>query len=172
MRPPQHSIDAEPILILPTDPAWDMDRIGKEVDENPDHAWVKYQRGEGRYDLLAPHGDDAAADYLLGEPEPLKFHLRRLTVMQLAEVQGIFRREFRAHGENGDYLMSWAKACSYGLADVSGPGSFDLEFSRGALTDASFQRVHDDLGGMAAVSKLGEAIFMISQPLTAAEKKR
>ena len=176
MKPPAHRIDAQPVLVRATDPAWDLDRLDAELDsldpaERSAHPWAAYMAAGTRYDLHADAGNGSAADYLRPGSEPVAWTLRRLSVTQMARVQDMFSREIRREGESSLYEV-WVECVRCGLEDVTGPGAPRLEHRQGKLTEASLSEIHDHCGGLAALAEIGAAIFHLSQPLTDAEKKR
>ena len=178
MRPPQHSIDATPILVLPEDPAWDLDRIEAELEGVPEddrqaHPYAQYQRGDTRYDLHArvtwPGGEGSAADYL-GDGAT-RFILQRLSVEHFAEVQDAFSRELQREGEHSSFVGVWVKAAKYGIAAIE--GDHDIELPRGGrMRETTLRAVVDKHGGLDTLTRIGLAAWRLSQPLTAAEGKR
>lgn len=85
VSPPQHRVDAKPVLIPRTDPAWDHDRIDQEKEslEDPsEHPVEQYWAGDTRYDLEATHSmlgrTVQITDYLKDGVQPTRIHLRRI----------------------------------------------------------------------------------------------
>lgn len=175
MRPPQHSVDAPAVFVLHDDPAWDIDRIERECEglDDPDsHPYAVYLRGETRYQLDAPvkwsGGDNSASEYLTGEP--VRFHLDRLSVMDMTKIQDAFRREFSRHGDDCSFLEVYALAAKLGLKEIS--GAPELDMPRGArVGDSVLRNIVDAYGSIAAVTAIGIAAWNLSKPLTDAEKK-
>lgn len=178
MRTPQHSIDATPVLVLPEDPAWDLDKIeaeieGLDVEARQAHPYAQYQKGETRYDLHArvtwPGGEGSAADYL--KDGGLRFVLQRLSVEHFAEVQDAFSRELQREGEASSFVGVWVKAAKYGIAAIEGDP--DVELPRGGrMREATLRAIVDKHGGLDTLTRIGLAVWRLSQPLSDAEKKR
>jgi len=169
MKPPQHRIDAPAVLILRDDPAWDFERVEAELeelgDDSADHPVTAYFRGATRYDT------GAVESYLQSDKQPLRINIRRLPVDRLARVQDMFTREVSSDGEVSLYSV-WVEAVLGGVVSIEGDGAPELDHRHGKLTAGSLQRIHDELGGLQTISEIGAAVFNLSQPLTAAEKKR
>lgn len=177
MRPPQHSINAVPVYILPDDSAWDIARIDRELDGLSDedaegHPYSVYQRGENRFDLNArvtwAKGEGSAKDYLSGDP--IRFTLHRMSVAEMAEVQDTLSREIKREGANGSYTGVWLKSATYGIASIDGDPR--LRFPAGHVPERVLQVIVDDYGGLASLTAIGLAAYKLTKPLTDAEKKR
>lgn len=174
MRPPQNRIDADPIYILSDDPAWDSDRINTELEgleDSGQHPWIRYLKGEGRFDLYQTIDGHSPAEYLKPDVEPTKFMLRRMGPTNFARVQDMLTREL--HRDEGTSFASvWLEAARCGIVSAEGPKAPKLDASNGRLSEASLQAIMDQCGGLPSVTALGTAAWIVSQPLTDAEKKR
>jgi len=176
VTPPQHAIDASPILVLSTDPAWDDDRIqselaGCEGEEKDAHPFVQYSNGHTRYDLTARStwkgGTGSARDYL--NEGAVMFHLRRHRPMHMAEVQDAFTREFGREGPTA-LLSVWLKSAGYGIKEITGAEDLAFDQKPGAVPESILLAIIDTYG-LKAITKIGSAAFAISQPLRESEKK-
>ena len=177
MRPPQHSIDASPILVLRDDPAWDTDRIDREIDGLSDedraaHPVERYNDGDTRYDLTAKStwkgGTASAGEYLNGGA--VMYHLRRLKLAHEAEVNDAVTRELSAEGANA-FQSVWLKAAMHGIADITGADDISFAPRPGPVPERVLRTVIDRHGGWAAITKIGSAAWTISQALSEGEKK-
>ncbi len=174
IKPPQHSVDATPVFIAPMDPAWDRERIDREIAEHykekaSDHPVRRYWRGETRYDLDAPFCVDGAdltiKDYLTADAT--RWTLRRLSVDERAAYYDL---------ASSGSIQAAAFAVRWGLRKCD---AFDLtRTADGALSEASMQQIVDagdackKDGGMELLISLGSAIGNVSQGITVAEGKR
>lgn len=173
MKPPNHRIGTLRI-IDEQDPAWDRDRIdreldGLEVEQLREHPVMAYQLGHTHFDLdalgtvYAEDGSElsvAARDYLRPEVAPRFFEARRLTPLEVASCMD--------RGEQVGRL--WA----FGLAvkGIEGAGSLTFQVAaRKTATDGQVQAVVDALG-YAVVSRVGQAVLDASRAPTAPEGKR
>lgn len=174
MRPPAHRIDADAVLVLPTDPAWDHDRITRELEdlgEDDPHPVRDYLRGRTRYDLGARVGGASASDYLTGTPA--RFKLRRLSISQRAELEDKLFREAQVHGEAASYSSLWLQACRWGLRDIEGLSGIYLTRSGDQVSEETLRDLFDHYGGLpAGISQIGIAVWRLSEPLRDDEKKR
>jgi hypothetical protein len=176
MKPPQHAIDSSPVLVLPTDPAWDHDRIDAEIAEAEDpesHPWVLYQNGESRYDLTAKFswaGGEASAKEYLGDGAVM-FHLRRHRLAHMAEVQDAMDREFKTDGASA-LLGVWLKSAGYGIKEITGCDDLAFTPGPGSVPEKVLREIMDHHGGLPAITKIGAACWNISRPLSESEKKR
>lgn len=183
MQPPAHRVDAQPVLILPSDPAWDMERIDKERkalrDKRkktkapiPGHPVDRYLSGEGRYDLGAKYpieGEERSAlEYLKSDVSPTRFVLRRLNWREFYRVQ-----DAAAISQNHCALL----ACQIGLEAVeAGDGIQPIELERdasGRISDDCMEilfQLGASLGGDVPVV-VGMSCYAASVPLRAPEKK-
>jgi hypothetical protein len=170
MRPPSHAIDSDPVYILPDDPAWDHERLERESGDDEVHPLAGYFGGETRYDLTAqaPYkGGQVSAGEYLGDGAT-RFHLRRMSVRQMAKVQDMFHRMFRDDDDPGLFEV-WSLCVQYGLAGIEG---MEYRERGGICSESTLQRIYDELGGLAAIERLGTACWRVSQPLSEAEGKR
>ena len=178
MRPPQHSIDANPIFVLIEDPAWDTDRVDQELEgldneARAEHPYLAYHSGSTRYDLNArvtwAGGEGSASDYL-GDGA-CRFTLQRLAPDQFAEIVDSRSREYRREGENASFVGVWVKAARYGIRAIDGDAA--IRFPSGArMSDGVMRQICDRHGGVNAITQIGLASWMLSQPLSEAEGKR
>lgn len=178
MTPPQHSIDATPVFVLIEDPAWDTDRVDRELDgldseAKAKHPYLAYHAGETRYDLNArvtwSGGEGSAADYL-GDGA-CRFTLQRLGPEQFAEIVDSRAREYRREGENSSFVGVWVKAARYGIKAIDGDPA--IRFPPGArMTEGVMRQIFDRHGGVNAMTQIGLAAWQLSQPLSEAEGKR
>ena len=167
---PRHRIDAPIIAVHPADDAWDQAKVEKSAEEHgEDCPFLRYHAGLTRYDLGARGQHGSAQDLLSGNP--VEFHLRRLSTLQLNEVQGLLEREITQDFPipRGAYLL----AARYGLMAVKQGGSTVIDLERpGNLSDKDLEALGTmtDLG-LALVMFIGQASYAASQPLTEAEGK-
>lgn len=177
-QPPQHDIDSTPIVVLAGDPGWDTDRIEAEIKglEGEDlmaHPYVSYMAGRTRYDLSAeckwPGGIGCPGDYLNGTET--RIEIRRMRLRERCEVRDARDRERRRNPDSAAYTEVWLKAARYGIARIT--GSDDLEFRPGEpVPESVLEKLCDRFGGLSAITKIGTAVWILSETLTEAEKKR
>ncbi len=171
-KPPQHALDATPVYVLHTDPAWDNDRIERELEADPEgqHPQVAYYSGATRFDLHAPAqwaGEEtSAAEYLTGRAA--RFELRRLTVHKIAEIRDDIRRAINRDGAGAGLAAVFTKCAKHGLAGISDGVEFDSR--AGVVTDATLGQIYDE-HGPDAIEAIGAAVWRLSQPLSDAEKR-
>lgn len=174
MVPPGHSVDSDPVYILITDPAWDRDRIDEETEKNKEeeHPVLRYLLGESRFDLTAKYMYQgnlvSAAEYLKAPPEA-KFKLRRLSVPQMSEIADLISTAQTVNPESPPLATTWTRCLKYGVVDIE--GSIKCVTRRGVLADSTLMEIYDTLGGLPSVTSVGNAIWLLSQPLTGAEGK-
>lgn len=173
MRLPAHAIDSTPVYILPTDPAWDHDRIDEELaqakKDGLDHPLLAYQRGETRYDINAGEEGSRPVDYLKGKPA--RFLLRRLTVSQYANIHARQLREYRTHGSDGNFSEIYVDCARLGLAGIE-DSPVEYMAAGTETSERTLRALFDRYGSlMAAIEPIGLAVWRLSQPLTDAEKK-
>ncbi len=167
---PRHRIDAPIIAVHPADDAWDAAELEKSSEEHGDDCpFLRYHRGVTRFDLGARNAHGSAQDLLSGQP--VEFHLRRLSTLQLNEVQGMLERELTQDFPipRAAYLL----AARYGLTAVKQGGTSLVDIDRpGNLTEADLQTLGTltDLG-LGLIMFIGQASYAASQPLTEAEGK-
>jgi hypothetical protein len=176
MHPPQHHIDASPILVLSSSENWDLDRVLAELEglteeEKARHPYRVYRSGDSRYSLTAKHtwegGTNSPQEYL--KPGAVQFHLRRHRLDHMAEVQDAFDREIKSDGPAA-MLSVWLKSARYGVSKIV--GADDIEWSgAGNVPEHILRNIMDHHGGLPAISDVGAAAWMISRPLSEAEKK-
>jgi len=173
LTPPQHTPDHEPVFIWRQDPAWDMDRIGRETAEQrlSDASWTHpidhYFSGASRLDLDAVGKVGAeqvtARQYLRGKAT--EFVLRRLPPATYVDVMAQIRRALDA---GDDFPVgSLYLACKEGVRSVRGLDG--LQWVHGELTEQSMHVLLDL--GLGLVMDLGLAVWQYSQPMRDAEKK-
>lgn len=167
---PRHRIDTPIIAVHPADDAWDSERVEKSFKEHgEDCPFYRYHAGQTRYDLGARGEHGSANDLLSGNP--VEFHLRRLSTLQLNEVTGLAEREL-----NQSFPIpraAYLQAARYGLMAVKQGATEVLRLERpGDLTEADIESLGlmTDLG-IGLVLFVGQATYAASQPLTDAEKK-
>lgn len=159
-KPPQHRADATIEFIRLRDPAWDFERINDEIEVHGDeHPVIRYHQGLSRYDLDAPVrlGEvvTTAREYLLPEPAPVVWTLRRLRAGQVARCVDI-------GGVQGQQIAFMAAFVS-----VSG---LDVRLPTKLTTDQHLQQVADAIG-LDLVWEVGRAALEASKGPTSAEKK-
>ena len=167
IKPPQHAVDSVPYLVSVYDPAWDEDRIEREVTEffagnAKAHPVREYHRGETRFDLDAPANVGGATvspkDYL-GEGYT-RIRLRRLMPDEYSTARDLLR----AVGVHKAFEFS----CKWGVSSIDG-----WELARngdGSLTDQQMLAIHDATEGD-LITEIGAAVMAISRSLSSAEKK-
>jgi hypothetical protein len=166
MLPPIHRIDHAVVIVLSFDGAWDSERLNDEeaaiVDDDKEspwqtvdqHPWPRYVGGESRGDLTTVH------QYLIEAEHPVRFHMRRLSLRQLALIRT-------------NPSTSRITALSYALTKVEGA---EVKLDRGgrseshALTDDDMQRLRE-LVGDAGINELGSQALACSAVLLDSEKK-
>jgi len=185
-RPPNHRVNATPVLIINDDPAWDQERIAKDVaeataenerrkedEETPgdadqidigEHPYFRYQRGETRFDLDAQtpwRGTPlSASDYLLPGEEATRFVLRRLRWND-------YHRVLSLAGQGNEAKLC---ACRIGLVRVEGCPDLRIDKDATYRSDDEMQQLHDLEPRLALL--IGSAVWEASQPLRESEKKR
>ncbi len=169
-RPPRHRADAPIVFVHPADPAWDTDKVEQSLTEHEDSCPVqRYNRGATRFDLSAQGEHGCAADFL--GPGAVEYHLRRLSVLQQNEVQGMLEREL-----SQDFPVprsAYLQAARYGLTAVKRDGAEVYEVERPG--NLSVKDV-DALGtateiGIDLLLHIGQAAYVASRPLRDDEKK-
>ena len=166
-------MDAKATFIYPDDPAWDADRIERESAENEEeHPLAAYWRGDTRYDLHArtPYAGEevSAGDYITGEPD--RYHLRRLSVDQIAEVGDLLAREWTREGEHASLQTVWVKCARFGLSGIDSR-AVQYEARGGRVTEGCMRSLFDH-GSMPLIVAIGQAAWNLSKPITEAEGKR
>jgi hypothetical protein len=180
--PTIHTFTHVPVMILPNDSAWNMDKVlpelrslelahgltkpeeGEEVPDPAslpwpslaDHPWNRYWTGASRYDLRT------VVEYIEPGGDPVKFVLRKLVDKDWDRANGMFRR-----GEDEAALRF---SVSRGLMEVEGPVRFRIG-KPGVLTDSETESVRVTFGD-AAFRSIGSAVFVASAMVTEPEKKR
>lgn len=165
IRPPRYAVDARAEYVHVTDDAWDWDRIEQErqqedaaakAEERPavQHLVVKYLSGATRF-VLAGSG---VQEYFKGTPTI--WVLRRLSWDEHTRIRSALERDQRA---------AFVEACRIGIKEVvNGPAA--LVGPPNALTYNDMAILHDISPDLAF--ELGRSVWVASQPLTDAEKKR
>ena len=167
LRPPRHRIDAQPILIIGEDDAWDHKRIeseraslaiqradGKAVDKHPVDA---YLAGDTRYDL----GASGVVEYV-DMSQAWQFVLRRLQSTELYAIDAMLAR--------GAKLLAYRQACVQGLVRIDGPGAPTVQRdASGSLETSTVEALFQLSAGLPAA--IGEAVYVASLALRPDEKK-
>jgi hypothetical protein len=171
-RPPTNRVDSPIVFVHPADDAWDTDAVVKSTEEHgEDSPFSQYHSGATRYDLQAMGAHGAAGD-MLG-PGATEYHLRRLSMLELNEVQGLMEREFAQQFPIP--RSAYLQACRYGLVAIKSDGRDVMELNRrgGSLSvdDVDTLAECTELGP-SLIMHLGQAVYLASQPLRDAEKKR
>ena len=169
LKPPQHRIDASPVIILSQDEgedAWDVDKIEAEKKEFPDavHPVDAYLSGDTRYDLGAmldhPSGGKCRVTDYLDLAKATQFVGRRLRHNEAYAVSS---------GRVGDRLGSMSSACRFALLRVEGPLGIKVERDAYGCSDATMQALFDLRFNLPVL--LGEAFYLASLSLRPDEKK-
>lgn len=165
-RPPQHRADSVPVYVDERDSAWNEDAIRQECAEmrrrgvSPSRHPVNiYHAGTSRYDLGAPYDvlgmQRCASDYL--GPDATKFILRRLGHAEL----------YRMTDMGPSTALGRLYGCRVGLEQVeNGP---KVKRDEWGITEESMEGLF--ALDTALPAKIGAAVYLASQPLTADEKK-
>ena len=165
---PQHTPDATPWLISEKDDAWDHARINSEIAAHglseDEHPFTRYQLAETRYDLDAPFtlpdGQTVPIrDYLRDEHPPARFKLRRLTPDEFATTQDYLLR--------GASSQAYTYAAKVGLTGLEGIDGVTFKKRRGQLEPKLVELLHR----AGVLLEIGSAVYLLSKPLTEAEKK-
>lgn len=172
LRPPQHRADAPIVFVHRTDPAWDHERIDREIKALRDagkpvsqHPVLRYRGGFTRYDL------DTVADYL--GPDATKFYLKRIGLFDWQQIETL--RDMDVTKGAKPRTAYW-RALAVSLQKIeNGP---PLVGEAGAFLVEDFERIaalnyfDEDKGETVDVFyDLGEAAYQASMPLSRAEKK-
>lgn len=163
-KPPRHRIDAPIVYIHPADEAWDTEAIAKSEEEHGRECpWIRYHSGATRFDATE------VQRFLTGSPT--EFHLRRLSTLQLIEVQTMVDREYgqACYTLRTAYLL----ALRYGLTAVKQGGMPFVDLtSPGNLSNSDVETLAQisDIG-ISLLRSIGEAVYLASQPLSEDEKK-
>ncbi len=168
--PPRHRIDAPIIFVHPADDAWDTDKVkGSEDEHGDDCPFLSYHRGDTRFDLAAS-GEHGSANALLSGT-PVEYHLRRLSALQLNEVQGLLERDLMQGSPMG--RMGYLQAARYGLSSIKQGGAELLKLqSPGNLSTPDVEALAQATElGIELLRHIGQAVYQASQPLRDDEKK-
>lgn len=152
--------------------------VDEEREARLRHPVGRYHAGETRYDLSAsdhgPRGPVASVlDYLKPDAEPHRFHLRRLTFRQRAELEAARFAEATRGG--GDPIGRWLKAVRHGVTKIEEGSRVLWELPRpdAALPEEWIEVLGDAVGGPAVnLITLAGAVEKYSAPPTDAEGKR
>ncbi len=159
------------IYIPAEDPAWDDDLVEadkermKEAGESPEeHPVQVYWMGQSRYDITAKlpvcGEPKSVADYLKSDVAHTEFEILPLKVRDYAMAQDL--------RESSKSNQGWLFCIEHGL---NGVGELPID-TRG---DGKRRRVTADgletLGRMGLTYELGLAIYLLSAPVSDAEKK-
>ncbi len=171
-KPPRHRIDAPITFVHPADEAWDQDKVTKSQEEHgEDCPFLRYCKGETRFDLSATMEHGRVDEFFLAEASPIEFRLMRLGVLEYNDVQSTKEREL-LQGKpiaRAAFLM----ACRFGLKSVEQDGRkiVDLD-SPEDLSVADLQKLADLTSvGSDLPILIGQAVYLASQPLRDDEKK-
>lgn len=174
LRPPTHRADAPIVYVHPSDPAWDHERIARELKEyaaaDPvkppsQHPVHRYWDGYTRYDV------DAVAEYL--KPDATRFYFKRIGVVDWQEIESMKEAQIGAGSKPRRAVL---RALSLALTKIeNGP---TLVGEAGALKLEDIDRIaalnYWDDEKNATVDILydvGVAAYTASMPLSKAEKK-
>lgn len=174
LRPPSHRADAPIVYVHPSDPAWDNDRIARELKEyreadppkpESQHPVRRYRDGHTRYDITQ------VQDYI--GPDATKWAFKRIGAFDWQDIEGMRDAQLaRGAKPRTAYLralMISLVKCENGPTLVGECGRWlpeDVE-SIAALSfwDEDSNRTVDVL------YDVGEAAYTASMPLSRAEKK-
>lgn len=175
-RPPQHRADAEAVLILRQDDAWDHERIEAEIaelveefesgsiagddDSRPAHPVEDYWAGRTRFDLDAPRQFRGkvvtAREYLDEAKSPVEFVLRKLDGSKYRRLQS---------KAVVDAVEATHEACRIGVKTCRGLKLPSAKTGRLNREDT------DMLVDLDLDLDIGSAVFALARPLDDAEKK-
>lgn len=164
-RPPKHRVDSPIVFIHPADDAWDQDAVAKsEEDNGEDCPFLAYHRGDTRY-------DSSGVQHLFSG-QPVEFHLRRLSVIELNEVQSLMERDIAQ--QSWRFRAAYLQSARYGLTAVKQGGSEILKLrSPGSLSNDDVEAIGTCTElGIDLLKDIGRAVHLASQPLRDDEKKR
>jgi hypothetical protein len=164
-RPPKHGADDPIIYIHPSDEAWDEQAISDTSDDEgvDDDPFIEYCSGRTRF---SPVG----VQHLLSG-NPVEFHLRRLSAIELTEVASLMERD-HAQGSTS-YRTAYLQAARYGLTAVKQSGMDLVRLqSPGALSADDIEVLSSTSMGIELIRCVGQAVHIASQPLRDDEKKR
>ena len=165
-KPPKHRVDAPIVFIHPADEAWDQDAVAEsEAKNGADCPFVRYHSGETRFDAT----EVQASGLLTGQP--VEYHLKRLSALQLNEVQGLAERDMvqQSPMARTGYLQS----ARYALHEIKrGGGELAPLHSPGNLSVLDIEMLRDATElGIDLIRDIGKAGYLASQPLRDDEKK-
>lgn len=173
LRPPQHRVDAPIVFVHPSDPAWDKERVDKEMTELGDraqyHPVVRYLGGWTRYNIDAPGtladgSVTTAREYLDESKQPTVFKLRRLTFDEWYEVEPLVEKARRSLESP---FAGYIKACRFGLESIENGPALEMPGRRCSHADMTkLYATRQDLP-----YDIGEAVYQASMPLTESEGK-
>lgn len=172
LRPPQHRADAPIVYVHPSDPAWDHDRIKRELadlkkDDKPEHSHpvLRYQHGHTRFDI------QAIQDYL--GPDATRWYFKRIGAVDWQVTEGLKESEM-ARGSRPH--TAYFRALNLALVKVdNGPplvgeaGKWEPEDIE-RIADLSFYD-EDENKVVDVLFDVGQAAYVASMPLSKAEKK-
>jgi len=190
--PPQHSVDESQVDIIPGESdAWDRvrieDELGRMGEHTEEHPFIRYFSGYDRFSLEAPYTfkltpklDPEAPPPAEDAPEPepeivtacagdylVEQACERWTIRRIDELE--YARKVLPHFRRGDLEEAYIQAVSRGLVKCeNGP---KLDCNKSGKTDATMNDVRTVIRE-GHLSLIGNAIIMLSRPLTEAEKKR
>lgn len=159
LKPPQHAADADAVVVLREDDAWDFDRIAdekKQLEDPSAHPVERYWSGETRYDI----DTGGVRGYLKDASKPWLFTLRRLDSKRMRSLGSMMTT---------DQQGAFREMCRYALKSTENVPHTFKGAANGRLTEDDLQWLYD--AGDLDVS-IGVAAWWHSQPLTDAEKKR
>ena len=168
LRPPTHRADAPIVYVHPSDPAWNKERIDRELREyreaeKPEstHPVLRYRGGFTRYDVAA------VADYLA--PDATRFYLKRIGAYDWQEIESL--RE-----SSPSPRKAFLRALALSLTRIeNGP---TLVGEAGAIQVEDLERIaalsffdEEEQRSVDVLYDLARAAYTASMPLSKAEKK-
>jgi hypothetical protein len=169
IRPPSHRIDAQPIVIMESDSAWDKSRINAECaalgDDALRHPYMQYHAGLTRYDLGAeitlPDGAVRAVTEYLDLAQAWQFHCRRLDSEERYRLDPMLK---------ANELLAYREAFRLTVLRIEGPGAPELKRDAlGCIAKDTMEELFRYNDWMLA--EVGQAAIVASRPLGPAEKK-
>jgi len=177
--PLTHRINHIPVYVPEADPAWDHDRVLKELrwidgseeppegvvcpwQEKEDHPVIRYQTGASRYDL------STVSEYLDMSKKPTKFVLKRLSMKQFEESNALQERcppGLYGQAEPRRYRVKHGLASVEGMEEVWNEKPTVLGYS-----DLQIESLRELIGDYEYMY-LGHAIYLAAHPLSPLEKK-
>ncbi len=163
--PPQYNSDAAIVYISKGDLSWKMDVINKEMDEmenSATHPVFKYFMGATRYDI----GAEDLAEYIDASENPVKFIVRRLTIVELENC-----RALSIAGTLDAPRREAFRLCVKQIENLPGIDLDNEQRVAGRLSDKFIEQKFRPVAGKDLMYEVGGAIITASGDLTAEEKK-